>query len=545
MSARTRFAWPPAFPIAPIDGREPAPPPDLYDEVFTCVAHAIAILAKSKASPQVLLDYLPSSRGDFVAAASETEIAFFFRSPAGMCEMAAEAATHWAELSFLALRPQIDEVLAGAGYLLVDPPTLEVVLARGPRCPMIELGAMPYCVVRRDDEDAAPEIFTDQIPDPLRYDTLTPAQRKRVAALADGGPCECTLCKRLRKTPVPAIDLRKLRARDAASADASNLGAALRRRDVVRSLVLAEKGLTTLPPEIGKLTRLEHLDVSSNALTELPVEIGALQSLRVLNLYNNRLHALPDAMAGLTHLERLNLSNNPWDALPAWLPELPSLKHLELVFFRETFEPFPSAVLRSMKRLESLSMQGVSPEWARQLEAFPWDALPALRSLSLRFCKLGVVPEALTRCADLERLDLTDGTIRELPPAITDLARLRSLAVGRHALTALPEAIGRLGALEELVVAETPLASLPASLCELRALKMLVLVRTALTHLPERFGDLACLETLNLSETKLVALPASFGRLPRLRTLYFYVPNAQEMLAAHRATLPPGLVINA
>ncbi len=42
-----------------------------------------------------------------------------------------------------------------------------------------------------------------------------------------------------------------------------------------------------LPPEIGDLSSLQHLDLSNNQQTSLPPEIGDLSSLINLYLYNN------------------------------------------------------------------------------------------------------------------------------------------------------------------------------------------------------------------------------------------------------------------
>ena len=53
-----------------------------------------------------------------------------------------------------------------------------------------------------------------------------------------------------------------------------------------KELDLSDKGLTELPPEIGRLTQLEKLDLSvtwksktPNQLTHLPTEIGDLNNL--------------------------------------------------------------------------------------------------------------------------------------------------------------------------------------------------------------------------------------------------------------------------
>jgi hypothetical protein len=66
-----------------------------------------------------------------------------------------------------------------------------------------------------------------------------------------------------------------------------------------------ENGLTSLPPEIGRLTNLQVLICSVNQLTSLPPEIGHLTNLRVLSCLWNQLTSLPPEIGRLTNLREL------------------------------------------------------------------------------------------------------------------------------------------------------------------------------------------------------------------------------------------------
>jgi Leucine-rich repeat (LRR) protein len=61
-------------------------------------------------------------------------------------------------------------------------------------------------------------------------------------------------------------------------------------------LRLEHLGLQTLPPEIGKCSRLGFLHLSNNKLTTLPRELAKCKSLEWLDLDHNDLHSIPSVV---------------------------------------------------------------------------------------------------------------------------------------------------------------------------------------------------------------------------------------------------------
>ncbi len=116
-------------------------------------------------------------------------------------------------------------------------------------------------------------------------------------------------------------------------ADASGRVVGLDLTAVVVTTVVGNGLRGPIPPELGKLARLEYLDLYGNDLTgPIPLELSSLTHLRVLSLSNNRLTGeIPPELAKLVRLEGLVLyGNDLTGSIPVELVKLASLRHLNL-----------------------------------------------------------------------------------------------------------------------------------------------------------------------------------------------------------------------
>lgn len=157
------------------------------------------------------------------------------------------------------------------------------------------------------------------------------------------------------------------------------------------ALFQCESVLTTVPPRLRSLDRLEVLDLQYNRLEELPAWLFEGTCLRVLNLAGNAIRKLPDVRTPSPRLQEIDVSYNPITSLPAWLGSLAGLARLDA----------------SGTRLES------------------W---PPLRSTQ-----------------PLRRLDISaalfDGHLTTIPPDILDLPHLEHLDVSGQPITTPPEEV--------------------------------------------------------------------------------------------------------
>ncbi|XP_071737160.1 probable LRR receptor-like serine/threonine-protein kinase At2g24230 [Rutidosis leptorrhynchoides] len=102
----------------------------------------------------------------------------------------------------------------------------------------------------------------------------------------------------------------------------------------VIGLFASNLSLSGLIPDntIGKLTKLQTLDLSNNQITNLPFDFWSLNSLKSLNLSNNNISInLPSNIGNFGSLEKLDLSfNSFFGSLPDSISSLISLQVLNL-----------------------------------------------------------------------------------------------------------------------------------------------------------------------------------------------------------------------
>jgi len=239
--------------------------------------------------------------------------------------------------------------------------------------------------------------------------------------------------------------------------------------------------LRELPPEIGRLTKLVHLDISFNTLTELPREICQLNRLAELDLSDNHLADPFPVISRLRSLTSLDLNGNQLRKLPPETGRLTGLTHLDLRDNRLSEIP---PEISTLKRITILGLSG------NQLTELPSEIghLRSLTIMDLSFNRLQTLPPAFSALTTLINLDLSDNRFEELPEEILSLTGLSNLDLRGNRLRDLPPEITRLTKLSTLDLSDNQLSGLPARIVELTSLDNLYLEDNPLTSPPLEIG---------------------------------------------------------
>ncbi|MBE6197794.1 MAG: DUF4458 domain-containing protein [Rikenellaceae bacterium] len=165
----------------------------------------------------------------------------------------------------------------------------------------------------------------------------------------------------------PAIALYEQGGKESDIIDRKSGAQTIRKYDMNHGVL--KNGLTKLPAEIGKLTKLEILNIANSTITELPAEIAQLVSLSSLEIYNcPKMMEFPMVIAELPMLRSVNISNNKqWsgeemDKGFTALARGKSRKSIEILYAREnnltklTKEMFGAGATENEGGLEAIGL---------------------------------------------------------------------------------------------------------------------------------------------------------------------------------------------
>ncbi|MXX90378.1 MAG: hypothetical protein F4205_04115 [Gemmatimonadetes bacterium] len=288
-------------------------------------------------------------------------------------------------------------------------------------------------------------------------------------------------------------------------------------------MILSGNALSgAMPPELGNLSSLTHLDLRANDLWgTIAPEIGNLSSLTHLDLsYNRWAGAVPRELGDLNKLEVFDLSGCAYMSGP-FPPELTSLADLTYLNVGGFAGPIPPSIGK-LVNLETLvlrfhSADPLPPELGN---------LTNLETLVLESDATGPIPAEFGNLVNLRYLDLQGTDLSgPIPPELGNLANLTHLVVqGANLSGPLPPELGTLGSLRRMDLGGNDLSGpIPSVLGDLSNLEILSLNLNDLSGpLPPELGNLTALRHLGLANnSNLVGqLPSEITSLAQLETFF-------------------------
>eukprot|EP00041_Stephanoeca_diplocostata_P033534 m.1110605 g.1110605 ORF g.1110605 m.1110605 type:complete len:1517 (-) comp24358_c0_seq2:265-4815(-) len=378
----------------------------------------------------------------------------------------------------------------------------------------------------------------------------------------------------------------------------------------LRWLKIDRTGLDVVPAVLTRLTKLEHLSMEGNRLFHVPPSVGLLTSLRVfrapnnklteddipkglfrlkdittIDLRKNELSTIPDGMDGAeglivlhlgnnklattvqsplpsgvfvncTELRYLNLENNELQSLPPTIGQLKKLQSLLLAG-----NPLGSCSLRAVVGLHSclstLDLSGTGRGGTDDDAAgFPDDfgnVMAQLTDLNLSNNRLKRVPKGVCCAPSLQRLNLSDNALTQLP-CVEECsawgANLHVLNVSRNSIMSDPGALlFALPVLHTLYANSNNIATLtlphsPADAATLR-LQNVHVSNNKLREVPGDFFRVCPdLRQLRIENNALVTLPEEVHGVSGLKDLrtrgnsdgFFLPPKPRPTPPSHTAT---------
>lgn len=129
----------------------------------------------------------------------------------------------------------------------------------------------------------------------------------------------------------------------------TSISEALKDPESVCSLDLSGQGLTAVPAELSRFTKIKKLIVNDNKISTLPPDLFKVQSLMWLHLNKNLITSVPAEIKNLTNLEMLSVGENNLSEIPSEVGQLTRLRALGLSRTKVTTLPQSLTGLSELK----------------------------------------------------------------------------------------------------------------------------------------------------------------------------------------------------
>ncbi len=291
----------------------------------------------------------------------------------------------------------------------------------------------------------------------------------------------------------------------------------------LKSVTLNNNELENIDESLYDCLELEELIITDNKISRISDGIGNLTQLRTLILWHNELNYLSNELSKCRLLKSLRIQHNgQLKKLPADIGQLNQLERLQADHCGLTELPLS---FNQCVKIKSLQLDH------NKLERLDID-FSVFKQLTVLFLQHNLIREVspyLFQSAYIEKLNLANNRLVNLPNSIGNMHNLTSLELYNNKITSLPEDIGTLKKLELISAYNNQITHLPESIVNATKLNQFYVGDNQLKQLPANFEKLTQIKQLEIQNNPLTVFPACIYKMKNLERVW---------LSANQTTLP-------
>jgi Leucine-rich repeat (LRR) protein len=225
---------------------------------------------------------------------------------------------------------------------------------------------------------------------------------------------------------------------------------------------------------------------------EVNFQVGDGATIKDSNLYDSIFFSLEEALKAPLRVSELSLEGKKLVKFPAVVLTFKNLHTLNISYNR--IDSIPANLFDKCRKLHTLQYAG---NGLTELPATVFH--PALKVLDVSENNLTSIPDAVSKCSQLEELDMHSNQLSSYPSSSFVLKALKSLILSGNPITTVGPWVLNQPLLKILFVDNTKIESLPDGICKMNALRFLTIEEDNIKELPACFCEMKKLKVLMVS----------------------------------------------